>query len=252
MPAAPLTVLTWNIGRLHLGRHVNRVFRFDSRAHDKALRHVARVVDESEAHVVVLQELASRRQLTELLNLLGDGWRGGMGPDAGGDRAVALLLRARYAGIHLHHETVVLEGGRNAEVVRGAGWIAIGVHFDAFRSKVRRQQAQDLARFVDSVAEDTIIVAGDLNIDLRYPLHAKASDKIFMRAMTTTFHDLGLRKGPTVMGRRRLDYILVRGAASAEARVLRRKRVPLGDHDPLLARIVLPVAALSEETRQAR
>lgn len=251
MASAPLTVLTWNIGRLHLGRHVNRVFRFDSRAHDKALRHVARVIDESEAHVVVLQELASRSQLAQILELLGPNWDGGMGPDAGGDRAVALLMQRRYAGVTLSHETVALEGGRNAEVCRGDGWITIGLHFDAFRAKVRHRQAQDLAAFVDSLAEDTVIVAGDLNIDMRYPLHSRASDKAFLRAMARTFTDLGLKKGPTAAGRRRLDYILVRGAASAEARVMRRRRVPLGDHDPLLARIVLPVAT-AQEARQAQ
>ena len=89
-------------------------------------------------------------------------------------------------------------------------------------------------------------MAGDLNIDLRYPLHAARSDRVFMRAMNATFQDLGRGRGPTVMGRRRLDYVFVRNAESAEAVVLRRQRVPLGDHDPLLAHIILGTRAEAE------
>lgn len=238
MPSPPmLKLLTWNIGRVHLGGRINRIFRHDSRAHDGALDHVARTIRETEAHVVALQELASRSQMEQLLERLGPEWSGCMGPDAGGDRAVAVLAWAQAGAAQL--ATVALGGGRNAEVVQGPGWLAMGVHFDAFRPRVRKQQAEGLVRFLESRDESVLIVAGDLNIDLRYPLHATPSDRRFMRALTRTFRDLGRGKGYTVMGRRRLDYVLVRGSGTADLKVLRRRRVPLGDHDPLLARIAL-------------
>jgi len=234
---APLRLLTWNIGRVHLGRRINRMFRHDSRADDDALAHVAHTIVETSADVVSLQELVSREQLDQLMAHLGAGWTAGMGAAAGGDRAVALLVR--LGGRPARLGTVELGGGRNAETAAGDGWIAVGVHFDAFRRRVRKQQAEGLVRFVDTREEDTVIVAGDLNIDLRYPLHAAASDRAFMGALGRTFRDLGKGKGYTVMGRRRLDYVFVRGGRAAEAKVLRKKRVPLGDHDPILAHIHL-------------
>ena len=237
--AGTLSVLTWNIGRVHLGARVNGMFRHDSRGRDAALSHVARVIAASGAEVVGLQELRSHGQLGRLLSRLGEGWisTGMEGSLQVSDRLVGMLAR-REVMAEARFEVVQL-GGRPAHALVQRDRVVLAVHWDAFDARVRVEQARRLSAWVDARPEPTVIVMGDFNIDLRLPLYSRRSDRALWRALVDgrRLVDAGARAGATVMLGRRLDYVLVRGAR-AEVKVLRKRRVPLGDHDPLFALVV--------------
>ena len=239
--AERLTVLTWNVGRLHLGR-LGRLVGHDSRARDRAMAHVARVVEGADADVVVLQELAGPWQLHRLAARLG----GGLVPKWGGghtDRMVGMLVRG---ALRPTCEAVPLAGGRGAVSAAGEGWAVLGVHLEPFDAAARARQVEDLVAWVAHRPEAVVVVAGDLNLDTRHPLHQEPLDRAAFAMLTGAargLEDLGAAAGPTVLLGRRLDYVLGRGFASSEVDVLGGVRVPLGDHDPVRARLSLSSAA---------
>lgn len=236
--AQTLSVLTWNIGRVHFGARVNGWLGHDSRGQDAAAEHVAHAVAASGAGVAVLQEISGAAQLSRILGVLGGAWRAELGPGAT-DRRVALFLRARAAGDAPAISTVELPGGRAGLSISNGRWAIAGVHLDAFDARARAAQGHALARWLDGRREAAVLVAGDLNLDLRFPFHSRRSDRAWWRSLVESrgLLDLGAHAGPTVLFGRRLDYVLARGVAPVETRVLRGLRVRLGDHDPLLARV---------------
>src|SRR5215510_552364 len=84
---SPLRVLTWNVGKIYLGKQV------DSRAADQDLARIADVIRGSHARVVALQELRDAAQLNRLLRELGPGWVGHMSDREINDRRVAVIVR---------------------------------------------------------------------------------------------------------------------------------------------------------------
>src|SRR5262245_2596252 len=138
MPPATLRLLTWNLGRVHFGRRINRWLGLDSRASDGDVPHVARVIVESGADVVALQELRAAAQLERLREQLGGEWRaaapdGPNGPNTC-DRQVGLLARA---GLAPDFSTVDMGAtGRLAQAVSlavdGQRWAVASLHLDAY------------------------------------------------------------------------------------------------------------------------
>src|SRR5262245_21573894 len=109
-----LRVLTWNLGRLHLGERWNRFFGLDSRAADGDLPHVAQVIDRTGAEVVAVQELRRAEQLGQLASLLGDEWLSATPARAVGDRRVGLLVRRVLSPVF---EAIDLVCGRAGQAV---------------------------------------------------------------------------------------------------------------------------------------
>src|SRR5262245_18901626 len=84
---SPLRVLTWNVGKIYLGRQV------DSRAADQDLRRIADVIRQENPQLVALQELRDESQLERLLRELGPGWTGHTSNHEVNDRRAAVIVR---------------------------------------------------------------------------------------------------------------------------------------------------------------
>ncbi len=231
-----LRVLTWNLGRLHLGERWNRFFGLDSRAADGDLPHVARVIDRSQAEVVAVQELAREEQIGQLSSLLGEEWQAATPKRESGDRRVGLLVRRILSPVF---EAIDLVCGRSAQAVSlgsDGKWAIASLHFDAYDARARQAQANEVLAWTDSRAEPAVILAGDLNLDARYPAR-KTEDAATYDALSHALLDVGRAAGATALLGRRVDYVLARGVAG-RAEVLHGLRVPLGDHDPVLAHLL--------------
>lgn len=236
-----MRLLSWNLGRLHFGGRVNRWLGLDSRASDGDLPHVARVIARSTADVVAVQELRSAAQLERLRALLGDGWRAASPAHETADRRVGLLSRREL----LPEFSSVAMGatGRFAQTaavtIDGQRCAIASVHLDAYDARARAVQARALEEWAGSRGETVVVLAGDFNLD---------ADEETFRALAASLDDLGAAAGATAILGRRVDYVLSRGDLAGRVRVLRGRRVRLGDHDPLF--VSLTFAALS--TARAR
>ena len=242
MKKRSLIVLTWNLGRPHLGR-IGQRLGWDSRAADVDLPRVALGIARAGADVVALQELASERQLAHLIALLGSEWSGAL--DDGGcggprcDRHVAVLAHVRAAPRSFSRDQ--LAGGRSVASVIGPDYVVAAAHLEPFDALARAHQAQELRRVADGFSEENIVLAGDMNID---PTHARlrgGPDALAWSRLVEKMHDGGRHAGATTIVRRRIDHVLVRGpaAVATEADVLRSMRLPLGDHMPLRVSVSL-------------
>jgi len=231
MALPSLRLLTWNLGRVHFGARVNRWLGLDSRASDRALAHVAGVIARADVDVAAVQELARPEQLARLRDLLGDEWRAAAPDGERCDRLVGLLARRARAPAF---EAIAL-GARAAQAAAlDGGWVVASLHLDAFDGAARRAQARLLLDWAAARREPHLVLAGDLNLDLA--LGRGADDTATYGALATSLADLGAAAGATALFGRRVDYVLgknVRGRVE----VLRGRRVPLGDHDPLRAEI---------------
>lgn len=241
--AARLRLLTWNLGRLYLGTRLNRWLGLDTRAADGALGHVARVVAQSGVEAVAVQELRGAEQLERLrLHLEActrEAWDAAAPERDRGDRRVGLLARRALAPAFA---AVKMRIGRAAQAAvlgaDGARWTVAAVHLDAFDDRARAAQVGELLEWARAEARPSLVLAGDLNLDPAHPA-AGALDGTTWRAVTATLRDLGVGAGTTAFGGRRLDYVLAHPGIAARVEVLRGRRVPLGDHDPLLAALEL-------------
>ena len=238
--SARLRLLTWNLGRLHFGSLINRLLRLDSRATDAALGHVAAVIERSGADVVALQELTGASQLDRLAARLDGEWSAATPDGERGDRCVGLLVRGRFQPRFASIETPT---GRNTQTASlrvvddGERWTVASFHLDAFDDRARDAQVRQLLAWASARPESALVLAGDLNIDLAHPAARRAHDPATVEALNAALDDLGRHAGATCLGGRRLDYVLARRAVVGWVEVLRRRRVPLGDHDPLLAHL---------------
>ncbi len=238
MARPSLRLLTWNLGRVHLGARLNRWLGLDSRAADGALPHVARVIARADVDVVAVQELRRPEQAERLAALL-DGRFTAATPSADGcDRRVALLVRR---SLEPAFEEVAL-GVRPAQAAALSGaperrrWAIASLHLEPFDGAARRAQARALLAWAQTRAESALVLAGDLNLDVAHPASRREDDTATYGAIATQLHDLGAAAGPTALGGRRVDYVLGRGV-HGRAEVLRGVRVPLGDHDPVRAEL---------------
>jgi endonuclease/exonuclease/phosphatase family metal-dependent hydrolase len=235
-----LRVVSWNVGRVYTPTSNNRL-------DDADIPRVARVLDELDPDVVLLQEFVHPGQLAELLAHL-PWYAGAMSERCLYDRHVAALARADLAPRFEQHR--LEPTGRGLVLVtfsvgeeRGA---ALPVHFDVFDKQRRRSQAESVLELVDARAESLVVVGGDFNLDPDFA--ARLGDGVDVGTyslLADLFLEAGRAAGPTLFGFLRVDHLMARGAAVGKivTRVSRGRRLPLGDHDPLVTDVELVDAA---------
>jgi endonuclease/exonuclease/phosphatase family metal-dependent hydrolase len=234
-------VVSWNVGRLYTPSNNNRL-------DDADIPQVARTLHELDPDVILLQELVDRGQLTGLLARL-KGYAGELAAECRYDRHVAALVRVGLEPAFEQHvleptgrglvaATFALPGGR-----RGA---AHPLHFDVFDKRRRRSQAVAIAALTDERTEALQVVGGDFNLDPDWA--AKLEDPLDIGTfglLAERFTDGGRAAGPTLLGFLRVDHLLVRGPIVKRlyTRVSPERRLPMGDHDPLVCDVELAVDA---------
>jgi endonuclease/exonuclease/phosphatase family metal-dependent hydrolase len=226
-----LRIMTWNIGRLYL--------KWDSRAADSDLLHVAQVIRQARPHVVALQELRDPRQLGRLVAALGPGWRGRI-PEDRWDRRAALVVR-----LPADFQSLPTSTGRTAQgaVIRlpsGRQMAVASLHLDAFDERRRMVQAQEILSSVRRIDDQNLILAGDFNFDPAIAARGSSDHELY-RSLTSQLTDAAKGVGSTTLISRRLDYVFFRSPAvtGVRARVLHDKRIRVMDHDPVVVELSL-------------
>lgn len=221
-----LRVMTWNIGKLYL--------RWDSRASDQDLNHVASILRQINPHVAALQEIKDRRQLGQLVAVLGPGWRGMLTEDRY-DRRAALVVRLP-ASFH----SLPTSSGRVAQAAvltlpSGKRFAVTSIDLDAFDAKRRLLQAEEILAGARRLEEEDLILAGDFNIDSAVVARGSKDHDLYL-FLSQQLQDAGKAVGATTIVSRRLDYVFFRGPnlRQTTAHVLRDRRVNVMDHDPLV------------------
>jgi endonuclease/exonuclease/phosphatase family metal-dependent hydrolase len=228
-----LRVVTWNVGRLYSPRHNNRL-------DDTDVPQVARVLDELDPDVALLQELVDAQQLADIVGPLSrvrGPFVGAMAERCAYDRRAAVLVKKAHApsfeehGLGSSNRNVVLAHFDAGQGVRAA---AISAHFDVFSPERRAEQADALVALAEERPEVMVVAGGDFNLDPAWAAGtANARDIATFTRLTRTFADAGREGGATLIGLWRVDHLLLRGARRWLARVSPR-RLPLGDHHPLV------------------
>ncbi len=226
-----LRIMTWNIGRLYL--------KWDSRAADSDLVHVAQVIRQARPHLVALQELRDPRQLGRLVAALGPGWRGRI-PEDRWDRRAALLVR-----LPADFQLLPTSTGRTAQgaVVRLPSGLQLAVaslHLDAFDSRRRLIQAQEILSGLRRLDDKNLILAGDFNFDPAVAARGSSDHELY-RFLSGELTDAAKGAGSTTLISRRLDYGFFRSpvVTGVRAKVLHDKRIRVMDHDPVVVELAL-------------
>jgi endonuclease/exonuclease/phosphatase family metal-dependent hydrolase len=228
-----LRVVTWNVGRLYSPTHNNRL-------DDADVPRVARILDELDPDVALLQELVDLRQLDEIVTRLSRSRApvdGAMAERCAYDRRAAVVVRRAHAPAF--EEQSLGSSNRNAMVATfdagdGRRAAAISAHFDVFSPERRAEQAYQLAHIAENRGEAMVFAGGDFNLDPAWAAGTgSAVDVATFSRLTRTLADAGREGGATLIGLWRVDHLLVRGARRWLARVSPR-RLPLGDHHPLV------------------
>ncbi len=231
-----LRVVSWNVGRLYTPTSNNRL-------DDADVPKVARVLDELRPEVALIQELVDERQLSALQSWL-PGYTGAIATRCVYDRHVGVLVRQQLDPDFEQHDLPATGRGLviatfNAGKERAA---ACPLHFDVFNPKRRRKQAEDIVDLVGVRRESLVIAGGDLNLDPRL------ARRVDGRVDTETFElllshmtDGGHRAEPSLIGLLRVDHVFARGPrlGALRTRVSPRRRLPMGDHDPLVCDVDL-------------
>jgi endonuclease/exonuclease/phosphatase family metal-dependent hydrolase len=232
-----LRAVTWNVGRLYSPFNNNRL-------DDADVPEVARTLHELDGDVVLLQELVDVVQLRALVART-RGYVGSMAEQCGYDRHCAVLVREELAPRFEQHQLAPTQRGvvMASFSVGETRVAALGVHFDVFRRRARRAQAEAVAALTDERREDLLVVGGDMNYDPEWAQRlGDPLDRGTYRLLTERFTDAGRGAGPTLLGMFRVDHLLLRGSAmrGLAVRVSPRRRLPLGDHDPVVCDVDLP------------
>jgi len=223
-----LRLLTWNVGGADDGTP-HALERDD-------LAHVARVLDESGADLVLLQETGGSE--TELLGHLGPRWM----PMPGRGGAMAFARRgqitrwstplARAVGVTWH--------------IEDRTFAVLGVHASAFSAKDRNRELGPLVEALLEQRADGHILAGDLNLDLDLDKRADlfsndlALDVESYNFVAERLEDAARHAGPTAEPDRRLDYVFVSRAFTVRAAApWRGHRIGTMDHEPLLVDLAI-------------
>lgn len=235
-----LRLLTWNIGYADL--------EDDTRAHDKDLPAVAKVILRQDPDAVALQELTGNAQLNILLGLLHGKYRGAVAQQGKGDRFEAVLVKGDGATF-----IPVAVGARYA---LGASFqredrrevVFLSAHADAFNAADRRSYTEALIDWAQARAQSSeVFIAGDFNFELKaanetnlYTDNLKHDSESYSHILRH-FRDLGRAAGDTAINDRRIDYIF--GPATlrqvGRVEVLRDAAVGRMDHWPLLVEVGL-------------
>jgi endonuclease/exonuclease/phosphatase family metal-dependent hydrolase len=229
---SPLRVLTWNVGKIYLGKQV------DSRAADQDLWRIAEVIQQTQPRLVALQELRDGAQLDRLLAHLGDGWVGHMSEHEINDRRAAVIVREEPG---VTFSQVVTSTGRSIAIARlpcGARQLSFAsVHLDAFSPVLRRTQAEEILDWASRSADRDIILAGDFNFDADFLTshEPENADLGVYHLLIAHFEDAGHGGGTTTIYDRRLDYQFFRGRLRPRSvRIVSDKAANLMDHLPVL------------------
>jgi endonuclease/exonuclease/phosphatase family metal-dependent hydrolase len=159
---------------------------------------------------------------------------------------VAAIARASLAPEFEQH--LLEETGRGLVAVtftvRRARAMALSVHFDVFDRARRRDQVQAVAALVDARAEPLVAVGGDFNLDPDFSARLGHPDADTYRILAERLPHGARAVEPTLIGFLRVDHLLAGGPLIARgySRVSPGRRLPMGDHDPLIADLHLAAA----------
>jgi endonuclease/exonuclease/phosphatase family metal-dependent hydrolase len=242
-----LRIVSWNIGRFYTPTSNNRLA-------DADIPRVARTLDELDGDVVLLQEFVDLTQLRRLLARL-PAYDGRMSQACRYDRHVAALAKRVLSPRFEDH--VLEPTGRGlvtAVVDAGAHSAAVSsLHLDAFDGRGRRSQTVALLERHARRSESIVAVGGDFNLDPDWAAGIGARDDVDTFALYRKHYTEPRPVGPTLIGLLRVDHLLARGPAVAGVRlhVSPRRRLPLGDHDPIIADIDLRHTVVDVEHARA-
>jgi endonuclease/exonuclease/phosphatase family metal-dependent hydrolase len=239
-----LRVVTWNVGRVYSPTHNNRL-------DDDDVPRVAATLHELDPDVALLQEVVDEVQLRAICVRAG-GYEGRLAERCEYDRHCAVLVRRELQPSFEQHRLAARGLVLAAFEISGTRAAAASLHFDVFARRRRRAQAEALAALADARGEDLLVVGGDLNIDPEWARRLDDPvDAGTWQLLTSRFADAGHAAGPTLLGLLRLDHVLARGRAmrGTVARVSPRRRLPLGDHDPVVCDVDLPRRAVDGDGR---
>jgi len=229
-----LRIVTWNVGGAggHGGRSLENQF----------LPHVATVLKELDADLILLQEIAYEKQVSRLSRMLDGKWEAMV--SNGGSRSVAILAqRGRlYSLISLGKKPNGLATSYRAPEKPPV--FLMNIHADPYSAQRRNRLigwATDvlMSRFPDHLK----ILAGDLNLDIDIDKRRDLfTDDEYLDIETYNYvaqrlSDVTLNTGSTAEPDRRLDYIF---ADYKRLKVIhsgpwKGKRVADMDHDPVVA-----------------
>lgn len=229
--AQSLLIVSWNIGKLYL--------KWESRAVDSDLEHVAEVLREINPHIVALQELKGPEQLGRLATLMGPQWRAKV-PEDSYDRRAGLVVRVPVRFVDLPTSSGRVAQGAEITLDGGHRFAVASLHLDAFDERRRLNQAEEIVAGIRRLDTDNIVLAGDFNFDVSVAAQGSIDQRLYA-FLTREMVDASKRAGATTVVSRRLDYVFFRSplVRSQTARVLRDKRINIMDHDPLLVELAL-------------
>jgi endonuclease/exonuclease/phosphatase family metal-dependent hydrolase len=229
-----LRIVTWNVGGAggHGGRSLENQF----------LHHVATVLKELDADLILLQEIAYEKQVSRLSRMLDGKWE--VRVSNGGGRSVAILAqRGRlYSQIRSDKKYNGLAASYRAP--GNPPVFLMNIHADPYSAQRRNRLigwATDvlMGRFPDHLK----ILAGDLNLDIDIDKRRDLfSDDEYLDIETYNYvaqylSDVTLNTGSTAEPDRRLDYIFadLKRLKVVRAGPWKGKRVADMDHDPVVA-----------------
>jgi endonuclease/exonuclease/phosphatase family metal-dependent hydrolase len=219
-------IMTWNIGKLYL--------RWDSRAADADLAHVAEVIREVNPQVVALQELRGPTQLGRLASALGPEWRAKVPRDSY-DRRAGLLVRVPAEFLDLNTSTGRTAQGALLTLRDGVEVLVASVHLDAFDPRRRRLQAEEVLAGARRLGDGHLFLAGDFNFDPSVAARGSSDQRLYS-FLTSELKDAARHAGGTTVISRRLDYVFYRSTRvrQVSSQVLRDRRINIMDHDPVV------------------
>ena len=204
-------------------------------------RAVAHVLDELDPDVVLLQELVDARQLDGIVTRLSRA----RAPFAGA-MAEQLRLRSSRRRGGAQRARAQLRGAWARQLQARTSCSRASTSAAACaRRRSRRTSTSSRPTGAPSrptpwraLAEDrgeqVVVAGGDFNLDPAWAAGtANARDLATFTRLTRTLADAGRDAGATLVGLLRVDHLLVRGSRRWLARVSPR-RLPLGDHHPLV------------------
>jgi endonuclease/exonuclease/phosphatase (EEP) superfamily protein YafD len=229
-----LRIVTWNVGGAggHGGRSLDNQF----------LAHVATVLKELDADLILLQEIAYEKQVSRLSRMLDGKWEAMV--SNGGGRSVAILAQRGRLYSQISPDKKYNGLATSYRAPEKPPVFLMNIHADPYSAQRRNRLigwATDtlMNRFPDHLK----ILAGDLNLDIdidkRRDLFTEDEylDVETYNYVAQRLADVTLNTGSTAEPDRRLDYIFadVNRLKVVHAGPWKGKRVADMDHDPVVA-----------------